>query len=113
MTFDFSEYQRQLSDIQKGYKNYHDDDPTMRLVTLVLGLSGESGEVTELFKKHLRDGTEMNPYDLAKELGDILAYITLVGQHFGLALDTIALVNLDKLTNREANGTLHGSGNDR
>ncbi len=45
-----------------------------RLAYLGLGLTGEAGEVAELIKKLLRDGT-WSPDKLGDELGDVFYYL--------------------------------------
>lgn len=73
----------------------------------VLGLAGEAGEVSNRFKKILRDenseiGNEA-AMDLAHELGDCLWYIaTIASEVLKLDLETIAKWNLVKLSNRHA-----------
>jgi NTP pyrophosphatase (non-canonical NTP hydrolase) len=93
----------------------------------ILGLVGEAGEVAEKVKKHFRDGnhddvqmsdpeTEMSPEfrrELAKELGDVLWYVTAVASDIGYSLEEVAVLNLDKLQSRQDRDQLHGSGDDR
>lgn len=105
---DFNEYAKEIVRISKLY-SIPDDK---KLSVYALGLAGETGEVSELLKKHIRDGV-LDTEALAKELGDVLAYLTLIADSFGFTLEEIAELNLTKLTGREENGTLHGSGNDR
>ena len=93
----------------------------------ILGLVGEAGEVAEKVKKHFRDGNhddvqmsdperEMSPEfrrELAKELGDVLWYVTAVASDIGYSLDEVASLNLEKLESRQNRDQLHGSGDDR
>lgn len=77
-----------------------------------LGLGGETGEVLEILKKRLRDGT----YDrnqLIKELGDVLYYWCKLGNFFNITPQEIIETNVEKITGRRERGTLAGSGNDR
>jgi NTP pyrophosphatase (non-canonical NTP hydrolase) len=95
-----------------------------------LKLAGESGEVAENIGKAVRDdglmlldlGTSTfvpQPVSmerrakLAKELGDVLWYISQAATELGLSLDEIAEGNLAKLADRQARGVLKGSGDDR
>ena len=59
-------------------------DVDARLMAQILGLSGESGEVMEKFKKILRDKNgEISENDrdaIIKELGDVLWYVNSIGQ---------------------------------
>lgn len=88
-------------------------------------LAGESGEVTEKLGKFIRDkqitdfNNLLNQLDeedvdsLIKELGDVLWYISALSKELGYDLQTVAEVNIAKLTNRAKNNTLNGSGDDR
>lgn len=105
---DFKEYAKEIVRISKLYSIPEEK----KLTVYALGLAGETGEVSELLKKHFRDG-RLDEKALAKELGDVLAYLTLIADSFGFTLEQIAEMNLEKLTGREEKGTLHGTGNDR
>ena len=76
-----------------------------------LGLCGESGEVAEKVKKHLRDGSSLD--ELKKELGDVLWYISAIASDLKLSLDDIAETNISKLTSRLERGKIQGSGDNR
>ncbi len=83
----------------------------------VFGLSGEAGEVSEKFKKILRDkngvATDEDKKELAKELGDILWYVNSVGIYLGYSLEDIAKINLEKVLSRKDRGMTNGSGDNR
>jgi NTP pyrophosphatase (non-canonical NTP hydrolase) len=82
-----------------------------------LGLAGEAGEVAEHAKKAIRDDagtvTDERRSAMAKELGDVLWYVSQLASELGLDLDEIAQANLDKLLSRQRRGVLSGSGDDR
>ena len=82
-----------------------------------LGLSGEAGEEAEHAKKAIRDDngqiTEERRAAMAKELGDVLWYVSQLATELGLELDEIADANLQKLLSRQRRGVLSGSGDDR
>lgn len=82
------------------------------LTYCALGLSGEAGEVADLVKKYLRDGT----FDIdafRKELGDVLWYLSSLCGELGLSLQDVARSNLEKLADRQRRGVLGGSGDNR
>lgn len=85
---------------------------TAELSYLALGLGGESGEVMEKTKKLIRDGV-FNKEDVAKELGDVLWYLTRYSNAIGYSLNEIASLNVYKLTSRKERNVLAGSGDNR
>jgi NTP pyrophosphatase (non-canonical NTP hydrolase) len=82
-----------------------------------LGLAGEAGEVAEHAKKAIRDDagvvTEERRRAMAKELGDVLWYLSQLASELGLELEEIARANLEKLLSRQRRGVLSGSGDER
>jgi len=71
---------------------------------LALGLAGESGEVTEIIKKHYRHGKELNTEHLREELGDVLWYVTVLAASNGIDLYEVAEANIEKLRKRYPEG---------
>ena len=90
---------------------------TNELLSLVLGLVGESGEIAEKFKKWIRDlesdEARIDRADIAKELGDVLWYVAVLADYLDLSLDAVAAANLAKLASRHERGVLGGSGDNR
>jgi len=82
-----------------------------------LGLAGEAGEVANKVKKIQRDFdgvlNDAARRAIASELGDVMWYVAQTASECGLSLGDIALENLAKLADRQARGTLRGSGDDR
>lgn len=104
--------------------NWMGQQDKFNLGIATLGLVGEAGEVAEKVKKHLRGDPAHNPLEhddivarnieVAKELGDVLFYLTWIAEYHGFTLRQIADMNIDKLTGRkERNGTLRGDGDNR
>jgi NTP pyrophosphatase (non-canonical NTP hydrolase) len=50
---------------------------------------------------------------MAKELGDVLWYVSQIASELGLELEEIAQANLEKLLSRQRRGVLSGSGDER
>jgi NTP pyrophosphatase (non-canonical NTP hydrolase) len=68
-----------------------------------LGLVGEAGEVSEHFKKHIRDGHPIQRnFALAEELGDVLHYWCRLTALAGYSPSEIMQINEDKLEARRA-----------
>lgn len=75
-----------------------------------LGMAGEVGEVCNLWEKHRSQGHNFVEImgEISLELGDILWYLTLCCEAFGLELGDIAKANIEKLERRysEANNNV-------
>ena len=112
---DFKEYQKK-SRVTALYPN-KDNDFTYPL----LGLMAEAGEVADKIKKHIRDDgintpSELSPEqkkELAKELGDVLWYVSQLVTELDGDLEEIAQMNIDKLYSRMERNKIGGSGDNR
>ena len=108
----FDEYQERTAETAI----YPGQGQVMGLAYVGLGL-GEAGEVQGKIKKVLRDDageiTEAKRDAIAKELGDMLWYISQTATELGVAMSDIATANLDKLASRKERGVLGGSGDER
>jgi NTP pyrophosphatase (non-canonical NTP hydrolase) len=108
----FNDYQKQAITT-----NLAKEDQLHELMQQVLGLGDEAGEVLAIFKKWIRDNgadiAKLDKKNVAKELGDVLWYISVVAHDLGIPLDDIAVVNLEKLRSRRERGVLSGSGDER
>ena len=111
MTFD--EYQ----EFAKTTAIYSDN---AKVVYPTLGLSGEAGEVAEKVKKNIRKskfgsfefyGNELD--DIAKEIGDVLWYLSALSSDIGYSLEDIAQMNMEKLKSRQERNKIEGEGDNR
>jgi NTP pyrophosphatase (non-canonical NTP hydrolase) len=111
MTFD--EYQKQSI---KTAVNATDDFVDAFLYR-VLGLTNEAGEVAGKVKKIIRDKnkklSDEDKIEIAKELGDVLWYLSVIAHYLDVPLNKVAQDNLDKLFDRKARGKISGSGDNR
>jgi NTP pyrophosphatase (non-canonical NTP hydrolase) len=89
-----------------------DDGRVVNFVYPMLGLSGEVGELSEKFKKSIRDGYH-NHEAMVMECGDVLWYLAAVVKELGVTLEDVAQLNLSKLSSRKDRGVLGGSGDGR
>lgn len=82
-----------------------------------LGLAGEAGEVADKLKKVIRDNngilTNQVRDAVAKEIGDVLWYVSVLAYEMDYDLNAIAQINLDKLASRKERGVIAGSGDNR
>lgn len=76
------------------------DEDQARVLLALLGLNGEIGEVTELFKKYLFHGKPLDRDDLRKEMGDVLWYFTLLCLEQNVSLPELLVENMKKLCDR-------------
>jgi NTP pyrophosphatase (non-canonical NTP hydrolase) len=87
------------------------------MVYCTLKLTGEAGEFSEKLGKLYRDhGGELTDEQtdlMARELGDVLWYVANLARLLGFSLADIASMNLRKLADRKARGTLRGDGDTR
>ena len=107
----------QLSEYQRRSRRTAEYPREAWLSYPALGLCGEAGEVAEHVKKAIRDDagrvSEARRAAVAKELGDVLWYLSQLASELGLELDAIAAENLEKLLSRQRRGVLSGAGDDR
>jgi len=78
-------------------------------VNAAFGLTGESGELADLIKKHVFQGHPLHTDKVVSELGDILWYVCLMAESIGKSLDEIMCYNIEKLMNRYPDGFSHGA----
>lgn len=72
-----------------------------------LGLAGEAGEFVDIMKKihgHGHEFDEATKQKAAKELGDVLWYLSVLAASIGFDLSQIATMNITKLKERYKKG---------
>ena len=74
------------------------------LINAVMGLCAESGEATDLVKKHLFQGHELKREELVKELGDVAWYLAEAATALDADLSEILKKNIEKLRQRFPEG---------
>ena len=110
---DFDEYQK----LATRTATIGDDQKTLQLYDLGLGIAGEAGEVAEKLKKAIRDDgaviTEERKDALKKEIGDVLWYLSQLSRVLGFQFSDVAQTNIDKLWKRYEQNQVHGNGDNR
>ena len=110
-------YQR----LATGTAIYPEQGSPLGLIYVALKGAGEAGEFAEHVGKALRDdgfaGDEILTPErralLIKEIGDQLWYLAAKCNELDITLSEAALINVNKLRDRQTRGTLRGSGDNR
>ncbi len=109
----FNEYQKEAR--KTLIVDFKDD--FQAFAYFALGLNGEAGEVADKVKKILRDkGGELSDEDkqeIAKELGDVLWYLSQFALYIDYDLSEVARMNIEKLQSRMMRGKIKGEGDNR
>ena len=74
--------------------------PSDKLENACLGLAGETGEVSDILKKYLFQGHELDRAHLIEELGGCAWYLAEAASSLGVSLEDILLQNIAKLKRR-------------
>jgi len=88
------------------------------LTYVVLGLTGETGEIANKVKKLLRDEHTPEQRKAAKEaisaeIGDVFWYLARLVDEMCLWSSDVLTANVEKLHDRKIRGALQGQGDDR
>lgn len=70
----------------------------------VIGISGESGELTDAVKKSVMYGKPLDVENVKEELGDICWYMALLLKSIGSSFEEVMIMNHDKLEARYPSG---------
>lgn len=79
-------------------------DSTQMLTNGVMGLCGEAGEASDIVKKHLFQGHELDREKLIDELGDVAWYLAETAHALGVELEDVFRGNIEKLKKRYPEG---------
>lgn len=74
------------------------------LINGLMGLTGEAGELTDLFKKWIFHNAPLDEEHAKKEVGDVCWYIAMICHSMGWSMDEIMQMNIDKLKARYPEG---------
>lgn len=98
------------------------ENPTVDELRIHLGIHEEGGEIAGKCKKYHRavaagtlpkGGEQKLRVDVAKEMGDILFYLAKLANFYDLDMDTILMLNVEKLEDRADRGVIDGAGDER
>lgn len=79
-------------------------DYLLNVIYAAMGMCGEAGEASELVKKYAYHGHTIDTEHLARELGDVLWYVSYLAYLFGYPLGRIMAMNQEKLAKRYPDG---------
>jgi NTP pyrophosphatase (non-canonical NTP hydrolase) len=83
----------------------------------VLGMCGETGELTERIKKLMRNKKGKVDAEfvdgLKGELGDIMWYVSRLAAQFDIKMSSVTKCNLKKLKSRKQRGVIKSQGDNR
>jgi len=99
---DLDAFQRAALVTDNTDRHYEGEESRKDLVVALLGIAGELGTLATAYKKFLRDGPSYALYEdnVREELGDLLWYVAVLSDKFGLTLSAIADANLQKTSGR-------------
>ena len=75
-----------------------------RFKNALLGLNGETGELTDIFKKYFYHGHDLDVIHAKLEIGDVLYYLCALCNELGIDFSEICYANMDKLNARYPEG---------
>jgi NTP pyrophosphatase (non-canonical NTP hydrolase) len=102
---DSKDYQKwTLSKDRPGYDGLFQSPKTARLIHAALGISGESGEIVDIVKKHAMYNKEVDLNHLKEEIGDTLYYMAIMLDEMGSSFEEVMKLNHDKLEKRFPTG---------
>ena len=67
------------------------------VIHILAGLAGEFGELADAIKQAKVYGAQYDMTNIAEELGDLLWFTAYAANEFGMSLETIGRLNIDKL----------------
>lgn len=83
------------------------------IVHMLFGMSTELGELTDIFKKSLAYGKDIDWVNVEEEIGDLMYYIASFCRINSLDLEDIILTNVNKLEERYKKGFTQEDANNR
>lgn len=67
---------------------------------MIIGLSTESNELLDNYKKHRFYGRDLDIRNIKEEIGDLYWYLALLCRQIGYSLDQAKVDNIEKLAKR-------------
>lgn len=80
--------------------DFRPDLVPVNLLHGAIGMSTEAGELLDATKKALFYGKPLDRTNIIEECGDILWYMAAVLDHYGVTIEEVQKINIDKLQKR-------------
>ena len=75
-----------------------------KVTNCLMGIQGETGELADIFKKHIYQGHDLDLEHVEEELGDVMFYIVNLATLMGINMEAAIERNFEKLLKRFPNG---------
>lgn len=75
-----------------------------KVTNCLMGIQGETGEIADIFKKHMYQGHDLDLEHVEEELGDVMFYIVNLATLYNIDMEDVIEKNFEKLLNRFPNG---------
>jgi NTP pyrophosphatase (non-canonical NTP hydrolase) len=119
MVKDYQKFTKTTALYSESINNTKEEDKNncLRLSYVLLGLSGEVGEIQNKAKKVIRDknGEISKEFkdDMIKEIGDVMWYVSQLCNELDLNMEEVMMKNIFKLSKRKEEGKIKGDGDNR
>jgi len=102
-------YAEMITIVQKSDEEWQrlSDEMTpekMKLIQIIMGLSGEVGEIVDNIKNHMMYGKELDLNNIVEEFGDLYWYLRAGLKSLGINYEDMKENNIKKLTKRYPGG---------
>ncbi len=76
------------------------ETPLMDNIHMIIGMQTETAEISDVFKKHIAYGKEIDWVNIKEELGDLMFYVVNMCNNNSWDLRDILTTNIEKLQAR-------------
>lgn len=97
-------------DYQTMAEKFDNHRPGAKAFGAALGLASEAGEVANEYERALREGWTLDKDKVKTELGDVLWNVARLASINGWSIEDLMDENIDKLTQRYAEGGIPVAG---
>lgn len=95
----------EINEYQKlALRTYNSSNSLDLILNGILGLCGETGEVSDHIKKSLFQGHDFDKEKVISELGDVCWYVAILAKGLDIDLETVMQKNIEKLKERYPDG---------